>query len=174
MDYRKEAIYQLMDTVGDGSGTTNAIGNYSDIGAGLTEFRLKHNTGVQELRRLLVYIEDSGSLDAALYGNGQILTNGIRIQLRNSSAQVLEEYTAFPILSNGDWAGHCHDAVPLSWGTGNQILSIRWTFSKSGQPIYVNGFQGEYLTILLNDDFSGLVKHLFIVQGKYKDLNETS
>ena len=112
-------------------------------------------------------VEDGGSIDSGSYGNGIALTNGIRVYLKNSSDEVMQEFTAFPIKTNAHWAAHCHDLTVHDFGTGNGLESIRWTFSKSGQPIIVKFDQGEYFEVYLNDNFSGLVNHTFIVQGKY-------
>ena len=164
---RTKGIHQLLDTVGDGSGLKEANGNYS-VAAG--SFRLKHASGIADIYRMIVMIEDAGAFDSGLYGNGIVLTNGIRVYLKNSLNVVMEEFTGFPILTNGDWAGHCHDHEHHSFGSGNEVVSVRWTFDKSGQPLTVNFGAGEYLEVYLNDDFSGLVKHRFSVQGKYRKL----
>jgi len=161
---RTESIYRLLDTVGDGSGTTNAIGNYATVPA---SFKITDTTGHATIERMIVMLEDTGTFDSGAYGNGVALTNGIRVYLKDTDDAVLQEYTAFPILTNGDWAGHCHDFNHYSYGTGNEVASIRWTFGKSGQPIEVRFNEGEYLEVYLNDDFTNLVKQKFTVQGKY-------
>lgn len=169
MRYAKEAIFQLLDTVGDGSGIKEAIGDYS---SNPTSFRLKHNSGKVRIIRMIVMVEDTGSFDSGLYGNGVSLTNGIRVYVRNKADEIIQEYTSFPILTNGDWAGHCHDFNHFTYGSGNEVASIRWTFNKSGQAIFLDFFQGDYLEVYLEDDFSDLVKHRFSVQGHYLDKHE--
>ena len=77
----------------------------------------------------------------------------------------MQEYTSFPLLSNGDWAGQCFDYNYITFGTGDEIGVVRWTFANSGQPIIVKFNHGEYLEVYLNDDFSGLTHHRFTVQG---------
>jgi len=161
---RKDEIFRLLDTVGDGSGTTNAIGNYT---ATAQSFRITDTTGWGEIERIIVSYQDAGAFDIEKYGNGIGLTNGVRVFLKNASNEVIQEYTAFPILSNGDWASHCYDWAYFQEGTGDNVAVIRWTFSKSGQPVLVKFDQDEYLEVLLNDDFSGLIKHRFFVQGKH-------
>ena len=161
---RNKGIFRLLDTVGNGTGDTEAIGDYSVVA---TSFKITDTTGWGSIERLIVMIEDTGSFDSGLYGNGLGLTNGIRVYVKNVSDEVLQELTSFPILTNGDWAGHCHDFNHFNWGSGNEVASIRWTFSKSGQPALIKFDHGEYLEVLLNDDFSNLVKHRFTVQGKY-------
>ena len=162
---RKDSIYRLLDTNGDGSGIVEAVGNYS---ATPTSFKISASEGACTIERLIIMIEDTGSFDSGRYGNGLSLINGVRVYLKNATDEVLEEFTSFPILTNGDWAGHCHDFNHFNWGTGNEVASIRWTFSKSGQPIRVRLGLGEYFEVYLNDDFTGLVKHRFTIQGKFE------
>ena len=166
---RTEAIYQLLDTVGDRSGETNAIGNYS---LSTTGFKFKPIKGIALIERMIIGIEDQGSMDSGAYGNGLGLVSGIRLYLRSADDSILEEFTAFPIRTNGEWAMHCHDVTRHAWGAGNEVLSIRWTFSKAGQPIAIDHRKGEYLEVGLEDNFSNLIKHTFFIQGKYKTIPE--
>ncbi len=161
---RKDGIFRLLDTVGNGTGTTDAIGDYSSTPQ---SFRISDSTGWGEIHRIIIMLQDSGSFDMELYGNGLALTNGVRVFLKNGSDEVIQEYTAFPILSNADWMGHCYDYAHSDIGQGDEVGSIRWTFSKAGQPVIVKFDQGEYLEVYLNDDFTGLTHHRFTVQGKY-------
>lgn len=160
-------IFKLLSSNGDGTGTTNAIGDYS-----VTPLSLKYgpsSTEDVEIGRMIVKIEDAGTFDADKYGNNITLTNGIRCYVKDSSDAVIEEITAFPIISSGDWAGHCHDVTLHSFGTGNNVLTVRWTFSRSGHPIELHLTNGQYFEIYLNDDFTGLIEHRFQIQGYFKD-----
>lgn len=161
---RKKPIFRLLDTTGDGTGTTEATGDYSSTPA---SFRISDTEGWGIIHRMIVYIEDGGSFDSGRYGNGLQLTNGVRVYIRDADDEILAELTSFPVTTNGEWQGQCHDYIHSSYGTGNELASIRWTFSKSGQPAEVRFDQGEYLEVYLNDDFSDLVKHRFTVQGHY-------
>lgn len=165
----RKHINILLSSNGDGTGTTNANGDYSS-----TPLSLKYSDGDASdtclIHRLIVMIEDAGSFDSGKYGNNITVTNGIRVYVRDSEDNILEELTAFPITTNGEWGGHCHDITVHSFGSGNEVMSVRWTFSKSGQPVILNYTDGEYLEVYLNDDFSGLLKHYFLIQGSY--LNE--
>ena len=165
----RKHIFQLLSSNGDGTGTTNAIGDYSSTPLSL---RLQLNEPeLVKIRRMIVKVQDDGTFDAELYGNGITLTNGIRMYHRNKTNDILEEITAFPIKSTGDWAGHCYDVNHFTFGTGDEIISVRWTFANSGLDLIVNFAEGEYIEILLNDDFTGLVEHKFQVQGYYNDQN---
>ena len=161
---RKIPIYQLMSTNGDGTGTVEAIGDYS-----VTPLRLKVSRagGYGHIARMIVQIQDFGRFDASKYGNGLILTNGIRIYVRNAADELLWEYTSFPVKTNADWAAMCHDFSYFDFGDGStdNIGSVRWTFQQAGQRCLLQFDQGEYLEVVLNDDFTGLVHHRFTVQG---------
>ena len=166
---RKDGIFRLLDTVGDGSGTTNAIGDYSAVA---TSFKITDTSGWGSIERIMISYRDTGSFDTELYGNGIALTNGLKVFLKDTNDAVIQEYTAFPIKTNGDWASHCYDWAYFDTGTGDNYASIRWTFAKSGQPVIVKFDQGEYLEVLLNDSFINLVEHKFIVQGVYTTREE--
>ena len=161
---RKDGIFRALDTVGNGSGTINAVGDYSTTAQ---SFRISDTSGRGIIHRIIVSYRDSGAFDTELYGNGIALTNGVRVFLKDSSDQIIQEYTAFPIKSNGDWAAHCYDWTYFQEGAGDNYAAIRWTFSKSGKPVTVKFHEGEYFEVLLNDDFSGLIEHKFVVQGHY-------
>jgi len=162
-------VFQLLSSDGDGTGTSSAVGDYSVTPLSLKIDAVAHSDIIIE--RMIVMIQDSNAMDTEDYGNLATLTNGIRVYVRNSSDAIIEEITVFPILSNGHWAGHCHDFTIHGFNSGDRIASIRWTFAKSGKPIVLKAASGNYLEVLLNDDFTGLVDHKFDVQGYYEHLN---
>lgn len=143
------------------NGNIDCTGDYS-----VTPASFRTNISSEwECHRVIVQIQDSGTFDADLYGNGVELTNGIRIYHKDASGTILEELTAFPILSNGDWEGHCFDYNYLDIGNGDNVGAVRWTFQKHGKPIFID--DGEYMEIYLNDNFSGLSKHRYTFEGVY-------
>ncbi len=166
MAKRNELLFRYLDTVGDGSGTKNAVGDYS---SSATKFLIKPPSDETFIiERLIVSVEDGGSFDAAKYGNGITLTNGMHVHEEVNGVQKLDLIDAGggqTIKTNADWGALCYDADVKTWGTGNQVLLVRWTFSKAGAPVRLDGAIGEELTITLNDDFSALVDHRFMAQG---------
>ena len=154
---------KLLSSNGDGTGTTNAIGNYST-----TPLSLKYIAPEQyvvNIYRMIVKVRDTGSFDVEKYGNNITLTNGIRIYHRHGNGDLVAELTAKPILSSGDWSAHCYDVQVLSFGTGDEVLSVRWTFAASGQPVMLDGQDGDYIELVLNDNFTGLNEQIFCIQG---------
>jgi hypothetical protein len=159
----KTIISRLASTNGDGTGTTNAIGDYT------TPIELKVTPATRqglEIHRMIVGVEDSASsMSPGEYGGlGAALSNGIVVSVKNSSG-TLYTLTAFPITTNLEWAQHCHDLQQHTWGTGNDGYSVRWTFSKSGYPVVIADNDDTWLSIDLSDNFTGLITHRFIVQG---------
>lgn len=150
---------QLLSTNGDGSGDTNAVGNYVSA----TEFYISPAVNkTLEIHRLLVHLTDTGSLDANTYGNGVVLTNGIQISLTNGTGTRF--ITTNPITNNGDWGSQCYDSQALVFGQGDESLNARWTFTRAGVPLTLTS-PSHRLSVILNDDFTGLNEHVFTVQG---------
>lgn len=163
----RKHIFQLLSSNGDGTGTTQAIGDYSATPLSLS---FKHaEKEVVHIHRMIVKVQDSGTFDAANYGNGITLTNGITVNHRDTNDTILETLTAYPVKTTGDWAAQCFDVNHFAFGTGDEIIAVRWTFSKSGLPVKLKLHEGEYLEVYLNDDFTGLTDHVFKVDGYYID-----
>jgi len=163
-------INQFLDTVGDGTGTTNAIGNYSDAGAGAEEFfytdpsTAGSTNAPSYIHRMIVSIGDTSGMQAQEYGNtGGALTNGISIAIKRG-AETLIDLTPEVIKTNSQWAEYCYDANLLTWGAGNELMVVRWSFDKSGDPIRLDA--GDKLVVTINDDCSGLLSHRFLIQGQ--------
>jgi len=161
-------ISRFLDTIGDGSGSNEAIGDYS---GGQQLFRFKPTGGpYAEITRMIVHITDSGAIDADLYGNGITLTNGIQLAIFEDGVKIQDLTDPnHPILSNAHWGHYCYDETTLDFGSGNNHIVIRWTFARTGVPVYLNSSKNQELAVILNDDFSGLAAHGFLVQGNYTD-----
>ena len=142
--------------------TIHAIGNY----AGAVEQFTYRPTRRIEVHRLIIYIQDTGNFSVSTYGNGVILTNGIRVVVRDANDALLGALDGGePIKSNADWSSLCYDINYLSFGTGDNALAVRWTFERAGAPIRIDGTEGHYLSVELNDSFLALTDHTFNVQG---------
>ena len=155
-------VDRYLDTNGDGTGTVHAIGDYS---VAPTSFFIQPPPGqIFRIVRMLVYIEDSGSFDSGRYGNNIILVNGITVQsLIDSQPHVLS--AQLPVLINSHWNRLCYDFTVSSYGAGNETATGRWTFRKAGQSVRLIGDNNDRLEVILNDDFTGLADHTFLVQG---------
>lgn len=158
-----EIISRLCDTNGDGSGTTNANGDYSgtpDI------FYIAPPAGeTYDLSRIIVSMEDTAGMQAQEYGNlGAALGTGVVLRVSDNGG-VTNTLTPFNITTNSQWGALCYDVDVKSWGSGNELLAARFTFAKSGIPLKLDGTKGEKFEVVLSDDLRGLISHYFLVQG---------
>lgn len=157
-------ISRYADTVGDGSGVKNAIGNYSSGGLGETILKIAPGaTETIKVSRMIVFIRDTGAFDADKYGNNITLTNGIEIKITRGASVLWDITDSLPVLTNTHWKRLCHDEIHSSYGVGDESITYRYTFTKdsNGSPIILDGANSEQLQIILNDDFSNLVEHYF-------------
>lgn len=159
---------QYLDSVGDGTGTKNLIGDYSGAA---TIFKIQPPAGeIYHLNRLMVYIEDVGTFDSGSYGNGISLTNGVKFRISDNSG-VLHDMTPINIKKNVHWDRTFFDVKINNYGTGNEALIGRWTFANDyGAPVILNGDNNERLEVVLEDDFTGLVEHYFLTKGTKHDI----
>ena len=165
-------VYQFLNTLGIPSDDPAQIDFTGDYSATPNDIYIQAQPGeVLQLHRIMVSVGDSGSFDSGSYGNGLALVNGIQgiLAVVPPGGGTLLEVSALeaPIKTNTDWAGYVFDTRVDSYGSGNEQLSARWSFDKAGQPIYLDGDKGggEKLIVRLNDNFTGLTKHRFHVQG---------
>lgn len=157
----------MLDTVGDGSGTKECIGDYSAAGLGQTDFIIKPAAGeIFNIQRMMVSYSDAGNFSASGYGAGSALTNGIKVFVANDSGikyWLTDE--DHPIKTNAEWTVVCYDYSYLSFGVGDNWGGARWTFAKAGKRLTLTGDSGDKLVVRLEDDHSVLTQSHFLVQG---------
>lgn len=162
--YSHDFLFRYLDTVGDGSGVKNAIGNYS---AAPVEFKIVPPAGqAYGINRLVVTISGTG-LDSGRYGNALDLVNGIEVHLVKDNEVIVDLTDKIPILTNSDWSRVAHNINYVAFGQGNEYTTVLWDFSASGEQIWLTGDENEYLRVLLNDNFTGMSSHYFHVQGEF-------
>lgn len=158
-------ITRFLDTVGNGTGSIDATGDYSSVAQ---EFKITPaDDEVYCISRLIVHVKDTQGIDADSYGNNITLTNGITIKTVDSGGDnEIFVGSSSPIMVNADWGKYCYDVNVLTFGAGNETCVVRWTFSKyGGHGCWLHGFQSESFVITLNDNFTGLLSHGFVVEG---------
>lgn len=157
-------LHQYLDTTGDGSGTILATGDYSSTS---DDFIYQvPSSKIAILQRLIITIGDGSNPRPDRYGQNLIITNGMNIKLTESDDTLityLGHSNAHPIITNANWASLCYDMSFHTVGSGDNYVMFRWTFSKAGMPLILS--DGDKLVITLNDDFTGLTDHRFMVQG---------
>lgn len=149
---------------------TNHNLDYS--GANAEWLRLGPNNpgDVLVIHRMIVTYSDVGTMDANKYGNNITVPNGIQLRMsRDPGQSVLYNLTDgfAPVKTNGDWMIYCFDQNHQPYGVGDEYISMRWTFSKTGKPVWLHYSEGHMLELNLRDDFSGLTSHRFLFQGYY-------
>jgi len=121
------------------------------------------------ISRLLFQLVDDDDIDNDYYGADITLSNGIALKIVKNGIVVANLTNSQPIMVNLDWAKFCYDVSIFNfesgWGYVDNCVSARWTFSKSGTYIKLNGSTNDSINVYLNDDFTGLVDHTFLYQG---------
>ena len=161
----KTLLFRYLDTNGDGTGTVNATGDYS---SGAEQFYIAPGAGViHKIHRLIVSVGDGTGMQAEEYGNlGSALSNGIRIEVQDDIGTTLNELDGgLNVTTNAEWGRLCYDVDVKTWGSGDELLLVRWTFDRAGGPIVLDGDNDDRLTVIVNDDLQGLLSHHFMVQG---------
>jgi hypothetical protein len=171
-------LYRYMDTNGDGTGTKNAIGDYS---ASETIFFIQPPAGqVFRIEKVVIFLRGpKADIDLDDYGKNNVLVNGIVVRVCDVDGPVIEYTDGIPIKRWADWAKvGAQIAVPASEASDyrtDKIFDARWLFPEvEGYPLRLNGDKQERFEFVLNDNFSGAInisEHYFIVFGYIEELN---
>lgn len=164
-------FFRLADTVGDGSGTKQALGDYS---SDPTAFRVRAQPGEHlVIERMILELVCADFDDSGLYGTGPKLTNGIVLYVTDNDGTILYYLTDedYPVSTNAEWAHQCFDFEIFDnrLPTGDEYAAARWTFAKTGKPVEL--LPGWSLNVLCQDDLrtvtTGLTEHGFNMHGWY-------
>jgi len=157
--YSRWGFTRFADTVGDGTGEKNIIG----LQTSPIRMECAENQSLQ-ITRTLVYIEDNNPMRVERYGGlSDPLTNGIAMWHERDGDIVQEMLDPdVPIKTNGDWAAYAGDLRSINLGQpGNNALVAKW---ETDEPLVIG--PNEAIVIDLSDDFTGLLKHYFVFQGR--------
>lgn len=165
-------LSRFADTVGDGSGTINAIGDYSGTP---TIFKVEAGTEHIDIARMVISYEAATLNSTAQYGSGAALTNGIDVFVQDADGNIIYYLTDenHNIKRNPDWPELCFDFnLYTGFASGDDFVVVRWTFARSGVPVEL--LPGWALCVLLQDNMTtggALLTHQhFLVQGRFRDL----
>ena len=162
----QEGFWEYLDETGDGTGNISGTADYSSA---TTDFKFVPGPNdIIRINRMLIAVVDTQPFNADLYGKDIVLTNGISVTKKNASGVVQDLTNGQPIMTNAAWGHVGFDVNNLSFGAGNQHLVVRWTFANVGQPLRVDGTKGEFFAVTLSDNFTGLIEHLFNIQGYHE------
>ena len=167
-----DLISRHLDTVGDGSGIKDAIGDYS-----ITPIILRienYNPDMDmALSSLDLYIRSELEFLPTNYGGVDELENGISVTVQKVGMTV--------DLTNGEPIIHTcclcrlfhevHYNLMGGWEPGAPLgknwISATWKFERHGIALVLR--EGESIEIALSDDFTGLDAHRFMVYGYWAD-----
>ena len=156
-------LYRTLDTVGDGSGTTNS--NVDGSGTPV-DFKIVCPGGERYfLTRMMFALTDtSAGVVSTNYGGLSALSNGLDIGVFGDDDVLISSLLGgLPLKTNTDWLRVCFDFESFDFGS-NIGLGARWTFTKDfGRPIVLE--TGQYLAVTVNDDLEGLLTHYFSIRG---------
>ena len=116
--------------------------------------------------RMLVEYSDTKNMEPEEYGDtGGSLSAGLSFKVMSSDGTTeIADLTQLPIKTNSDWGRVAYDVNVGNFNnTTNASAHVRWTFEKSGQPIFLT--PGRRLQVAVKDDMSGLLTHTCFVQG---------
>lgn len=155
--------FRYLDTDGDGTGTKNAIGTHA---AAAEEYYIAGpSSGRLTIERMIVYVKDGAAFSAEKYGGAAALTNGILVKV-TTEGELVDLTDGVPVKTNAGWSRLCHDVSFHTTGAGDDAMSVRWTFAKSGKPLVLKSATDK-LAVIINDDVDVLTEHYFMVQGYY-------
>lgn len=167
-------ISQYLSVNGDGTGDFSANGNYSSTKILYIQPPVND---IYIIKKLIVYVEDSGGMDSGLYGNGIKIDsgNGIKIkQLTGESTEVCDFMAGLSLTKNGEWSildRDFNDSSFLSAGQGNEMYSAHLNMMKfynNELGVVLNGSKQDRIEFQIKGNFSKLYKHNVIAMGYKK------
>lgn len=152
---------RILDTNGDGTGSTNGAQDFS-VTPGTFYIEIP-DKDIMSIWNLIVYIEDTDVSKPARYGDLTALSTGVIVRLANDD--ITRPLTDIPIKSNRDWMMHA-DAPVNPLNAAQKALKFVWPLTFSDQAgLVMAGRKNTRLEVVLADDFSGLSQHKFSVNG---------
>jgi hypothetical protein len=124
------------------------------------------------VERLLLYIEDGTAPKITEYGAATALTNGVRLYVTRggpTGIEIVDLMGGFVAKSNADWKSFCYDVDLSNPGSGNGVVAGRWTLSKAGAPVVLDGSRDDKIVALVQDNLTALVDHRIFLQGQSKN-----
>lgn len=161
-DYQPLAKFAHLST---NSATTNATGDYSSAAVNFVLAPAQNETFY--VYKLSILVEDATNFAKDNYGNLSTLTNGVTIKLnrRNGKSTTL---TPIAIKTNGQWGQYSQAELKINFTSGGEALTVGMNFEEVGGPLLLDGNNGDNISIILNDNFTGLQTHTFFFQGIIK------
>lgn len=160
LDKPLDNAYSVGDTVEDIIVNMNLIGTL----ASPQSFKVKPLIGEEiDITRILIEMTHGGAGDNGLFGDLPELSNGVVLRTYINSV-----YKSLSIWkTNSDIAVDMYDITYTvrSGGGGSYGTNSRGTFQKYGAVVRLNGDNGDYLEVLIQDDLTNLDSFRIKAQG---------
>ncbi len=154
----------MLDTIGDGSGSTNCAANFSGA---LTKFTIKNLNGKSiEVGLFNILLADDANFLQDKYAGLNALTNGISVKYKRAGV-IYDLLQGAKIKKTIDWIGHqtSRGETYLMQDASHMTMKFQFAFDRAfAQPIALQNLNDEFY-VELNDDFSALIAHQFSVSG---------
>lgn len=151
----------------DGAGTEHQNGAYSQGAPG--RYWVGGFSEQAFIDSVVISVQDTGNFSAENYGAfASPLANGILFHKEDAEGNIiLDLCDGSPVKSSADWAGKCHELTPLTFGSGDNFVTVRWLFKNYGIPLILE--PGWKLVLVIRDDLSGLVNQEAYARGMFPD-----
>ena len=161
----KSPLYQMLDTIGDGSGETEMAG-------APCVYKISPQVGdvYQQINILNIYIKFTGEAHSARYGKKRRLSNGIVVSIYND-LEGLCILTPTPITEIYQWGLQAGTSMYLSnTSDGVTVFVVRWQIcNDSTAPIILDRASGKYIRFDVRDNLglggADLISHCVQAQG---------
>ena len=161
----RSPFVHYLDTNGDGTGDTDAIGDYSTTPA---VFYFQPAAGITvEVTKLMIHIADKGAFDVDGYGAiAGGLTNGVVISFYRLGQLALLLTDGAPIKNNADMSHLNTDYRLTNYSSNYGSSSVSLDVAAFQTSLLMHGDLQDQLRVELSDSFVGLDDHHFILYGK--------
>ena len=121
--------------------------------------------------QFIVLAEDTTSLRPDRYGR-RALTNGIQVVRATGEdlQDIQEDYTTLsPITNLAGWAQYGAALHDITWGAGSNFVQAAFRLSS---PVVLHGSHGDAFGVILNDDFTSLLRHTIYIHGVVTNVHQ--
>ncbi len=151
-----------------GSTVDNSLLNMNVVGglASPQSFIVVPKPGeVWHLKKLSIAMIHSSAGDFGLFGNLTALTNGVALRRYDGLTGHFDTFTIWRSNGTIDEDMGTVKFVTRSGGGGSYGTAAQGYFDDTGTVVYLNGDNGDYLEVLVQDDLSGLASFKMKAQG---------
>lgn len=162
LDKPLDNAYTAGDSVDDIIVNMNLVGTL----AAPQSFKVKPLPGEEiDFTRILIEMTHGGAGDNGLFGDLTELSNGVVLRVYKGATNKFQSLTVWK--TNSDIAVDMYDVsyTTRSGGGGSYGTNARGTFQKTGAVVRLNGDDGDYMEILIQDDLTGLASFRIKAQG---------